>query len=307
MNLRQQQAMSLLNAGLSIVPIRPDGTKAAAVKWERYQAERATEQDVLRWFTSMHSGIGIIGGVISGGLEMLDFDDAEVFEPWLNLVNQIYEDITTDMPVVETPTGGFHVYYRAHHISGNQKLARRRPQGMPLEVRIETRGEGGYVLSPYCHVDCHPLRRGYEMIRGDITTIPLISRQAREVLLNSAKAFDEVIDPPKRHLPKPTEHESDRPGDVFNATRSWEEVLEPHGWKAVHHSGQCTLWKRPGKDEHGWSARTGYKDYATLRVFSTNAYPFEENRSYSKFHAFALLNFRGDFSAAAKSLLGRVS
>ena len=304
MNGRQRDALRLLQAGLSVIPIRPDGTKAPCVKWERYQHEPASELEVMRWFSSMHSGVGIIGGMVSGGLEILDFDDAEVFEPWRNLVNQLYEGVTNDLPMVQTPTGGFHLYYRAHEVTGNQKLARRRV-GDVMEVRIETRGEGGYVLSPYGHTDCHPLRCGYRVVHGDLTQIPLISLKAREVLLNSAKAFDEVIDPPKKQVWQPRrEVVGDRPGDRFSASHTWGDILEPHGWQAVQTSGGCTLWRRPGKDAHGWSARTGYKGYDTLRVFSTNAQPFEENRAYSKFSAYTLLNFHGDFHASAKALGG---
>ena len=305
MNLRQQQAMNLLTLVSPSCRIRPDGTKAPTVKWECYQKARATEAEVLRWFTSMRSGIGILGGVISGGLEILDFDDAEVFEPWQNLVTQVYEGITDGMPVVETPTGGFHVYYRAYQIAGNQKLARRKTPGAPIDVRVETRGEGGYVLSPYCHPDCHPARKSYQVIRGAITTIPLISSQAREVLLNSAKAFDEVVDPPKRHAPALAQyHEGERPGDVFAQTHTWHDILEPHGWKAMHRSTEITYWRRADKRECGWSATTGHQGRDILYVFSSNAAPFEEKKGYTKFTAHVLLNFRGDYHAAAIALVG---
>jgi Bifunctional DNA primase/polymerase, N-terminal len=304
MNTRQQQAISLLDAGLSIIPMRPDGSKAPTVKWERYQHERSSPTDVLRWFASMRSGIGIVGGMISGGLEILDFDDAEVFEPWQNLVNQVYEGVTQQMPIVQTPTGGFHVYYQANRIQGNQKLARRHETGKPVDVRIETRGEGGYVLSPYCHPDCHPTRQRYRLLHGDLTRVPLISQQAREVLMNSARAFNEVVDLPKRPVPQKSQAHGERPGDLFNATVSWFEILEPHGWRAVHTSGGKTYWKRAEKREHGWSATTGHDGRDVLYVFSSNAAPFELNKGYSKFTAYVLLNFRGDFHAAALSLIG---
>jgi putative DNA primase/helicase len=304
MNTRQHAAMNLLSAGLSIVPIRPDGSKAASVKWERYQHERATAHDVQRWFSSLRSGIGIIAGEISGGLEILDFDDGDVHQPWENLVGQIHEGILDHIPLVWTPTGGFHVYYRALGIERNQKLARRLVPGQSPEVRIETRGEGGYVLSPYCHPDCHPLRQSYVLLRGDLANIPLISADERQTFINAARAFDECIDlPPRTFRPSPYRGEGDeKPGEVYSRTHSWHEVLEPHGWKAVHHQSDTIYWKRPGKDDKGWSASTNHNGLDQFYVFTTNAYPFKENTGYKKFTVYTLLHHRGDFHAAAKAL-----
>jgi hypothetical protein len=62
-----------------------------------------------------------------------------------------------------------------------------------------------------------------------------------------------------------------------------------------------TLWKRPGKRERGWSATTGY-GHDLLYVFSTNAAPFETERVYSKFAAYAWLAHGGDYVAAGKAL-----
>jgi hypothetical protein len=304
MNLRQQQAMALLDAHVSIIPVRPDGTKAASIAWEGYQHRYASRDEVMRWFASLHSGIAIIGGHISEDLEILDFDDAEVFPAWRNLTEQSYEGLIDGLPVVQTPTGGYHVYYRAYGVEGNQKLARSWHHEKPGHAKVETRGEGGYVLSPFCHPDCHVLKRPYQLIQGDLCRIPLISQQARLLMLENSRAFDEYVEPPKPQQPRHRSPvEGERPGDVWASTHTWHDILEPHGWKAVSQSGDLTRWKRPGKDDQGWSATTGHKGHDVLYVFSENAYPFEANRGYSKFTALALLNYHGDFSAAAKAVM----
>jgi hypothetical protein len=80
----------------------------------------------------------------------------------------------------------------------------------------------------------------------------------------------------------------------------WEEILLPHGWRVVGHRGGVTLWCRPGKKD-GLSATTGHcGDH--LYGFSSNAHPFEPERAYSKFTAYALLNTGGDFIKAATIL-----
>jgi hypothetical protein len=78
--------------------------------------------------------------------------------------------------------------------------------------------------------------------------------------------------------------------------------LEPHGWQLVGDDGdQVDYWRRPGKD-YGQSATTNYEGSDLLHVFSTNADPFEDETSYTKFHAYTLLEHDGDFYAAAEKL-----
>jgi hypothetical protein len=103
----------------------------------------------------------------------------------------------------------------------------------------------------------------------------------------------------------PVEGARCRPGDDFNRRATWNEVLLPHGWAIDGRKEAVTYWRRPGKDS-GVSATTGFcsgsdgKDL--LYCFSSNVTPFEAERSYSKFAAFALLNHRGDFGQAALAL-----
>jgi hypothetical protein len=64
-------------------------------------------------------------------------------------------------------------------------------------------------------------------------------------------------------------------------------------------------WRRPGK-EKGWSATTGHCRGEVggdlLYVFSSNAHPFEAEKAYSKFSAYAILRHGGDHAEAAREL-----
>jgi hypothetical protein len=77
----------------------------------------------------------------------------------------------------------------------------------------------------------------------------------------------------------------------------------------VRESDGVRYWKRPGKEGPGWSATTGYCHGADgaelLRVFSSNASPFEEGKAYGKFRAYALLHHGGDYQAAARELASK--
>lgn len=83
----------------------------------------------------------------------------------------------------------------------------------------------------------------------------------------------------------------------------WPEILVPHGWTFCFERGAVGYWCRPGKERRdGFSATTG-RDPARSRlwVFS-DATPFEPNRPYNKFEAYALLNHGGDHAAAGRDL-----
>jgi hypothetical protein len=100
----------------------------------------------------------------------------------------------------------------------------------------------------------------------------------------------------------------DRPGDDFNGRADWvADVLGPAGWVLVYTSRGLAYLRRPGK-AHGISATAGVRSECgkdLLYVFSTNAGPLEDGKSYSKFGAYARLYFQGDYQAAAQDLAAR--
>jgi hypothetical protein len=315
-------ALAYRRAGCSLIPIAADGTKRPAAwllprvwdhseqrwkpTWKPFQRRLPTEAELRYWFAQEPVGLAVIGGQISGGLEILDFDAAEVFEPWSALVDELAPGLLEPLPLVQTPTHGRHVYYRCSFIERNQKLAQRpNAEGRP-EVMIETRGIGGYAIAPPSPPTCHPLQRPYRLLRPDLTAIPTITPDQRTILLNAARSFNEYVE--VRHIisggnsPCPSQAHGDRPGDIFNSQAQWPDILEPHGWMRVGQRGEITLWKRPGKRDRGYSATTNYADSEMLYVFSSNAWPFEPEKAYSKFVAYAWLEHGGDLTAAARAL-----
>ena len=96
-----------------------------------------------------------------------------------------------------------------------------------------------------------------------------------------------------------------RPGDAWAAVTTWEEILEPHGWRRDHSTAESDRWTRPGKSS-GTSATTNYDGSGLLYVFSSSTvFEVGEDETYSKFGAYAQLNFDGDLQAAAKDLAAR--
>jgi hypothetical protein len=319
-------ALDYLKANLSIIPIRADGSKRPALPaWGLFQKRLASEKLVRGWWEDGSKGIGILCGAVSGNLECIDFDRADLFEPWRDLVETQAPGLVTRLCIVRTPRepAGYHVRYRCREtpIPGSMKLAQEpaidSTTGKPnLRTLIETRGEGGYALAPGSPPTCHETGRTYNHIAGPrLTDLADITAQEREILIAAARSFDlATAAKTKRPADASSEgHVNLRPGDDFDQRGpSWSSILEPHGWERAFSRGETTYWRRPDKEAPGISATTGYckgQDGADLlAVFSTNAFPFEGANGtssctcYRKFAAYTLLNHNGDFSAAAREL-----
>jgi len=301
----ERVAHGLRESGISVIPIKSDGTKSPAVSsWKPYQSQIATPEELKGWFQN-GNGIGIIGGKVSGNLEILDFDDPDAFSEWWGLVEKLGGvDLLKRLVLVETPNGGFHLYYRCQDgVEGNKKLAQSKDSDGKLKVLIETRGEGGYVIAPGSPEGCHSLKKLYKFLGGNLTEIPAITSEERELLLNAARALDEYVEP-KRVISGDSNLNGDRPGDDFNAGASWEEILEPHGWEEVEERDEVIYWRRPGKGV-GISATTNYAGRDTFYNFSSNGHPFEAGTFYTKFEAFTLLEHNGDLTEAAADLAAK--
>jgi putative DNA primase/helicase len=316
-------------AGFSFLPIRADGTKSPAfellprvwcpeefrrkAQWRCFKERRPTREEIKRWYVTDYPereyGMAVLGGAVSGNLEIIDLDNWGVVAPWMKLVEEKAPGLLKRLVRVKTPRPGMHVYYRCATIGGNEKLARvpdtEHDNEKPKTI-IELKGEGGYCLAPPSPARCHKSRRCYAFLDGkDLTMVPTITEEERQVMLDCARALNEWEDKkPKTYVPAPRRVSAgagDLPGDDFNRRADWGDILLPHGWKWQGRSGGVDLWCRPGK-KRGTSATTNYAESDLLHNFSANAEPFEEETSYTKFHAYALLEHEGNFTAAASAL-----
>jgi len=323
-------ARKLFNAGICVMPARR-AAKRPVPNWKRYQERLPTRMELEAWFANGHDALCILAGAVSGNVEMIDFDfQGELFDPWMERVPAGLRDRL----VVEcSQSGGRHVIYRCEvTVCGSIKLAQRRHLvtdddqtftkdgneyiilcGKDYQIRtdedgtrsviitlIETRGEGGIFL-------CAPTA-GYELLQGDLADLPVITEEERDVLLMAAWELNEyqpVVDGPgvapgctSRDVSRSAgEGGSLRPGDDFNARGDVGAILAARGWVRVT-GGSNEKWRRPGKS-NGWSA-TFNGD--VFYVFSSNAFPFEPNRGYSRFAVYTLLEHDGDYDAAASEL-----
>jgi putative DNA primase/helicase len=324
-----------INAGLSIIPIKTDGSKAPAADllpkvfdpeaqrekatWKPFQSRYATDEELRQW---SHKGIAIVCGKISGYLEVIDNDTISVWLQWCELVRQHKPGLFEQLVIVQTPSDCHHVWYRCDRVEGNQHLARRLvvvPEGtknaklyngsaaqykgkwVKTDVLFETRGEGGYIVAPGSPLTVHPAGKPYRFIQGDTSNIPTITPDERDLLLALAASFDEMPEEmDKANSNGQTTGIS--PGDDYNLRGDPAAVLTKHGWTLTQRAGAVEYYKRPGKDEGGHSASLHAIGHNNFYCFSTAAAPFDAERKYDAFGIYSRLEHGGDDRAAAKQL-----
>ena len=290
-----------LASGLSVLPADRTRKCPSVASWKKFQERRPTEAEVDSWFRASDDAVCVVCGKVSGNLECIDFDcGGELFPKWAEALPQGLFD---RLVIERTPSGGFHVSYRcAEPVCGNLKLAVGMRDGKRTTL-IETRGEGGLIL-------CAP-SQGYALCQNDYASLPTLSEEERETLLDAAWKLNELAEE-EQHEPPQQEHAPGavqpvapcgtqvRPGDDFNARGDFRSLLQRHGWKPLRATADGNEhWQRPGKKGDGTSATL--KD-GSFYVFSSNASPFEPGKSYSPFMAYALLEHGGDCAEAASAL-----
>jgi|GEM_PF-7048848 len=319
-------AREMQAAGLHPMPPMEDGSKRplgyppGSGKWEKFQKDKLSPQEFHDLFIAhRRTGLGCLTGTtktvtIDGKEvtlyhEVLEFDDRETYEDWRQaaiacgygwLVQRI------EAGWVEYTPRGVHLHYWTPAGEPNQKLAQYLDEKGHPKAISETRGLGGYVITGPSFGKVHPSGQTYVRVSGGPHSMAIVSAEERTELFRIAKSFDQIPPEKERVYQEPKTDQANtgtRPGDLYAAKTSWREILESAGWTFLYESQGKGYWRRPGKDR-GVSATTNYADSGYLYVFSTST-PFEANRGYGKFSAYAILNHNGDWEQAAEDLMGK--
>jgi putative DNA primase/helicase len=323
-------ALAWHDQGFCVLPTKADGSKAPAVaSWTGYQQEGPNRQQVEKWFTGGHAGLGLVCGAISGNLEMLELEGRAVEGGALTELTELIESagladlwmrITSDGYAEKTPSGGLHFLYRVDGdpVPGNTKLANRPANDAELAVKpkervkglAETRGEGGYVVVAPSHGRTHPTGRAWDIAYGAPGRVPTITFAEREQLHRLFRCLDrmpaaEPATMPARALQVVRDSTGGiSPGDDFESKVDWDDelLLGGAGWTAAFSRGRTIYWRRPGKVTPGISATTGHDNARDRLYVFSSATEFPTETPTTKFGAYALLHHNGDFKAGAKEL-----
>ena len=187
MNPTLRYANDYWHAGLVPIPLRLDGSKRPAIDWQRWQSERPSQQQVTEWFAKP-AGIGIVCGIVSGGVEVIDFDEPTLFEP---IYDSLSLELRSQLSVYETPKG-WHVIYRCNEIYKATKLARRADKS----TLIETRGEGSYIVAEGSTLRVHSSEIPYVHYMGPrLETLATIDSRERREIWRRCVAYDQTGEP----------------------------------------------------------------------------------------------------------------
>ena len=130
-----------LSLGFTVIPAYPR-SKKPALDWKKYQTIRPTEAELEAWMRLWASGynVAIVCGTASGGLAVLDIDAYRTSKV-LGAIR--LEKLIRETMVVQTPSGGYHVYFRVQGPVPSFSVTS--PSG---EVLLEVKGDGRYVIAP---------------------------------------------------------------------------------------------------------------------------------------------------------------
>ena len=317
-------ALNYAARGWPVFPLKP-GDKAPLTARGFKDASTNPETIHVWWYNNLTAEIGVVTGQPSG-LLVVDIDPRNGGDASLEQLPELPKTYS-----VSTGGGGLHLYYQLpcadcgdsvenHPREGLVRFEwaeTARPSGFwywrpevtlegpslllrdhqfvqpkfpkTLAEGIDLKADGGYVVAP---PSVHASGRKYEWLNiREVAPAPAWLKEYGKLPTG---------EPPERTI-APVDPNDDRPGTEFNRLHTFEEVLEPHGWRKVGTDGEVTYWRRPGKGS-GISASTNYGGSDLLWVWSTST-EFDPDVSYSKFGAYALLEFGGDFTAAAQSLV----
>lgn len=280
-------ALEAWDAGMAPIRTSTDGSKRPMGAWKKYQTERPTRKQVEDWFSGGHPGLSVVCGNVSDGLVLLEFEveavdagilDAFIDRCWGEGVGELLQGII-DGWSDESPSGAPHLHWKCPEPVGNLKLA----FGPPAEdnkraVWIETRGEGGQVVVAPSHGPTHPSGRPWLRLNGGPSTVVTITPDEQQRLLDIARSFDHVEEPPPVENEAPVYEQlgANGPGgwfddlvDEFNRRRSWQDVIGERF--TLHHEADGVGYWKFNAQEGKWGATTNAKGTDTLIVFSGTA------------------------------------
>jgi hypothetical protein len=236
---------------------------------------------VTGWWTGPYAWANI-GARIPESMLMIDIDPRHGgLDSWAGLMRRYGAFPTCLMTISGRGDGGCHLYVRRP-----PAILSPRRLGPGIDLKTST---GYAVTAPSIHPDTGV---PYTLVDGPVPAPP--------------EWFIELVT--EHRLPHtgstPRLPSSHSPADAYSAAVSWADVLEPQGWECLDYDPDAdgARWLHPNHT----SRCSATIRHGCLFVWSTNtAFAVTEPgypRGYTKFRAYAVLNHKGDMSAAARAI-----
>lgn len=301
-----EEALILASAGVSVIPVKTDGSKLPKIKWKRYQEEIMSEKEIRHFFSDCGGVIAITGKV--SNLLCIDFDldkQAPDDDFWTAYMSKVPDHLKEKMLINRTRSGGFHVWLRTDYEDKSRKIAHRPlliPElydkyllllesganektaskmllRRPVECVIETRSRGSYGV--FVHEQ-------YSRFFGK--SLKSFSRNEVDFLLTTAYSLDFNYKKKKVY----TGGASD-----YRVISEFNEDAKPH--KVVDMLEKSGLFKMYDIDTNGnyRVSRVGsssqysayvYSNTSCLFVFGMNPFGDSDKKDFTPFEVFCEVN-----------------
>lgn len=209
----RKEALAMIEIGISVIPVKADGSKLPKIKWKEFQDRLMTDKEVDFFFKECGGIIAITGDISK--LICIDFDldkQGPNDDFWGVYMSRIPKEMKQRMLINKTRSGGYHIWLLTDYEDKSRKVAHRpltipelyhRYENLidnganeetasmillkkPVECIIETRSKGSYG------VFLHPQ---YTRFYG--TSLNWFTKSEVEYLLDVAYSLDYNYRKPK--------------------------------------------------------------------------------------------------------------
>lgn len=303
----------VLPSGTTLKAKTPCGNVKSGTTWQQYQKRIVTKEELWHTMDKYNTtAVAMVGGAISGNLEIIDIDvkfnpgiDATLFSD----ISHFYPALFAKLRIHRTPSGGYHLLYRVTGgvVPGNLKLAGRIKTDEEKQIDIkngikkpqdtvnflETRGEGGYALLPPS--------MGYTLHAG--ASIPVITWEERCSLISLCQSYTQVVKVEKAPVaPKQDNgYYSTNPFEDFNQSTAAEDVLVNDGWAKFSENSTYIYFTRAGRSSV--ISASFHKERRIFYIWTTSS-DVQNQKWFNPATLLAQLKFNGDKSKLHHYLVG---
>jgi Bifunctional DNA primase/polymerase, N-terminal len=230
-----------------------------------------------------------IGARVPASLLVVDVDPRHGGQGWLAELEREHGPLPpTRVSVSGRGDGGQHLWFL--HPGSRLSAAR-------LGAGVDLKTHRGYVLLPPSR---HPATgQPYRWAEPTLEPAALPAGWRRLLSVTPPLAA-----PAARRPSPPAPARGRRAAEAFNQATSWTQVLGPHGWTCPDPDPDAdgARWRHPGAT----NPKSATIRHGLLFVYS-QATPFQPTEAgaphgYSRFRAYAVLEYGGDLRAAARTL-----
>jgi hypothetical protein len=310
------EASTLASLGISVIPVKTDGSKLPKIRWKEFQERIMSEEEIDRHFFDCGGVIAITGKVSK--LLCIDFDldkELESDDYWSMFMSRVPEEMKKRMLINRTRSGGFHVWLRTDYEDksrkvthrpltipelgtrykvllengANEKTASTMLLKKPVECVIETRSKGSYGVF---------IHEQYSRFYGN--KLSYFTKDEVEFLLNIGYSLDYNFKKQKVYTGKES---------AYKIICKFNEDAKAGGIvDIIQKSGLFTLYDIDNNGNYRLS-RVGssspfsayvYGDTGVFHIFGLNPFTQNDNNTLSPFETFCVVNNLTEYEAVKK-------